>query len=71
MNERGIIKKGCFADLVVFNPETIQDRATYTDPKQYPIGIRKVLVNGKVVIDEGEHTGELPGKILKGSGKGD
>jgi N-acyl-D-amino-acid deacylase len=62
---RGQINKGYFADLVVFNPDTVRDSATWKDPHQYPVGIPYVIVNGKVVIDEGEHTGELSGKILK------
>ncbi len=69
LRDRGIIKKGYFADLVIFDPESIKDRATYTQPKQYPAGIDKVFVNGKVVVDKGEHTGELPGKVLFGPGK--
>jgi N-acyl-D-amino-acid deacylase len=68
LQDRGIIKKGYFADLVIFDPDSIEDRATYTQPKQYPAGIDKVFVNGKVVVDKGEHTGELPGKILLGPG---
>jgi len=69
LQDRGIIKKGYFADLVIFDPDSINDRATYTQPKQYPVGIDKVFVNGKVVVDKGEHTGELPGKVLFGPGK--
>ncbi len=69
LQDRGIIKKGYFADLVIFDPDSIDDRATYTQPKQYPAGIDKVFVNGKVVVDKGEHTGELPGKVLFGPGK--
>lgn len=69
LRDRGIVKKGYFADIVIFDPESIQDRATYTQPKQYPAGIDKVFVNGKLVVDKGEHTGELPGKVLFGPGK--
>lgn len=69
LQDRGIIKKGYFADLVIFDPDSIDDRATYTQPKRYPVGIDKVFVNGKVVVDKGEHTGELPGKVLFGPGK--
>ncbi len=64
--ERGRITKGAFADLVVFDPEEIQDLATYTDPHRYPIGIDHVLVNGKFVIREGALTGERPGVWIKG-----
>jgi N-acyl-D-amino-acid deacylase len=69
LKDRGSIKKGNFADLVIFDPETISDKATYTEPKQYPKGIDYVIVNGRIVIDHGEHTGELPGKVLDGPGK--
>ncbi len=62
---RGQIKAGYFADLVVFNPDKIIDCATWKDPHQYPKGIDSVIVNGQIVIREGEHTGNLPGKILE------
>ena len=63
--KRGILKVDCFADIVVFNREKVIDRATWAEPHQYPEGIEFVLVNGEVVIERGEHTGSLPGKILK------
>jgi N-acyl-D-amino-acid deacylase len=63
--KRGLVKTGCFADLVVFNPATVLDKATWAEPHQYPAGIDYVLVNGQVVVERGEHTGRLPGKILK------
>jgi N-acyl-D-amino-acid deacylase len=63
--KRGLLKKGCFADLVVFNPDTVLDKATWVEPHQYPVGIEYVVVNGQVVVERGEHTGRLPGKILK------
>jgi N-acyl-D-amino-acid deacylase len=69
LEKRGALKKGYFADLVIFDPSTISDQATYTQPKQYPKGIDYVIVNGKVVVDHDKHTGELPGKILYGPGK--
>jgi N-acyl-D-amino-acid deacylase len=65
LRKRGRIEEGCFADLVVFDPGTIIDCATWKDPHQYPKGIDHVLVNGQIVIREGEHTGKLPGIILK------
>lgn len=65
LRDRGAIKKGFYADLVIFDLSRILDKATYTDPKQYPEGIDYVIVNGKVVISKGEHSGELPGKILR------
>jgi N-acyl-D-amino-acid deacylase len=63
--ERGKIEEGYFADLVIFDFNKIRDRATFTDPHNYPEGIPFVIVNGKVVIDNGEHTGDLPGIVLK------
>ncbi|UCC39645.1 MAG: D-aminoacylase [Candidatus Aminicenantes bacterium] len=69
LKDRGSIKKGNFADLVIFDPSVIADLATYTEPEQYPQGIDYVIVNGKAVIDRGKHTGELPGKTLHGPGK--
>jgi len=62
---RGQIKVGNFADLVIFDPDRIIDRSTWTDPHQYPEGIPYVIVNGKPVIFEGEHTEALPGRILR------
>jgi len=62
---RGYIREGGFADVVVFNPDTVIDKGTWSNPHQYPEGIDWVVVNGKIVIREGEHTGALPGRILK------
>ena len=64
-NGRGILETGAFADITVFDPATVIDRATFQNPHQYPEGIPYVVVNGTVVISEGEHTGELPGRILR------
>jgi N-acyl-D-amino-acid deacylase len=63
--KRGRLESGFYADLVVFDPEKIADRATWVDPHQYPVGVEYVIVNGQVVIEHGEHTGRLPGKILR------
>ena len=63
--DRGAIKEGMWADLVIFDPATIADKATFEDPFQYPVGIDTVLVNGTVVLDEGKHTNARPGKVLK------
>jgi N-acyl-D-amino-acid deacylase len=62
---RGRIQTGYSADLVIFDPERIVDRATWANPHQYPEGLEYVIVNGEVVIEHGEHTGKLPGKILR------
>jgi N-acyl-D-amino-acid deacylase len=56
---------GMKADIVVFNPETVKATATSKQPKQFPIGIPYVMVNGQVVIDQGEHTGAVPGRALR------
>ncbi len=64
LNDRGVIREGAWADLVLFNAQTVADRATYNDPHQYPEGIPYVIVNGEVVIDQGEHTGALPGQVF-------
>ena len=64
--ERGRIIEGAFADLVVFDADTIKDEATYTDPHRYPTGIQHVIVNGRFVIKSGALTGERPGVWIKG-----
>ena len=63
--DRGLLKDGFRADIVVFNPDTVKTHATKEDPKQYPVGIEYVIVNGEVVIDRGENTGALPGRALR------
>lgn len=65
---RGVLKPGNFADIVVFDPDKIRDKATWADPHQYPEGIPHVLVNGKLVVKDGEHTGALPGVALRKGG---
>jgi len=64
LKKRGILAKGFYADIVVFDPDTVTDLATYTEPSQYSKGIDTVIVNGTVVIDRGKHSGALPGKVL-------
>jgi N-acyl-D-aspartate/D-glutamate deacylase len=64
LTDRGLIKEGFQADIVVFNPSTIQDQATYLAPHQYSTGISYVLVNGQVAVEGGKYTGALAGKIL-------
>jgi len=68
IKDRGLIKDGMAADLVIFDPATVADRATFTDPFQYPAGIPTVIVNGRVVLDNGRHTGERPGVVIRGRG---
>ena len=65
LKDRGILKKGFYADVVVFDPNSIIDKADFDNPYQYSKGIEQVIINGKVVIENGEHTGELAGKVLK------
>jgi N-acyl-D-amino-acid deacylase len=67
--DRGSLKQGNFADIVIFDPKTIADKATFIEPHQYPVGIDYVLVNGTTVIDHGKHTEKLSGKVLYGPGK--
>ena len=69
LQSRGVIREGCWADVVIFDYDTIQDRATYEKPFVYPVGIDYVLVNGQVVIDHGKHTGARPGRVIYGPGR--
>jgi N-acyl-D-aspartate/D-glutamate deacylase len=63
--DRGLLRAGCFADVVVFDPERILDRATYDRPFQYSEGIVHLVVNGKLVLTQGKPTGERPGRVLR------
>jgi N-acyl-D-amino-acid deacylase len=65
---RGVIKQGAWADVVIFDFETIQDNATFQKPLLGPTGIDYVLVNGQIVIENGKHTGARPGKVIYGQG---
>ncbi|WP_202974088.1 N-acyl-D-amino-acid deacylase family protein [Fimbriiglobus ruber] len=69
LDRRGRLNDGYFADVVVFDPKTIADRATYEKPHQYSVGVKHVFVNGVQVLKDGEHTGAKPGKALWGPGK--
>ena len=68
LDRRGRLAPGMFADVVVFDPATIADRATFEKPHQYAVGMRHVIVNGVPVLKDGEHTGATPGRALKGPG---
>jgi hypothetical protein len=68
LDRRGLLKEGYFADVAIFDPATIADRATFEKPHQYAVGMKHVLVNGQVVLKDGEHTGAMPGRALKGPG---
>lgn len=66
--DRGVLKQGMWADVVVFDPQRISDKATFEDPNQLSVGMDEVLVNGIPVIESGKMTGKLPGKVLRGTG---
>jgi N-acyl-D-aspartate/D-glutamate deacylase len=66
IKDRGFLQTGYHADVVIFDPKHVGDRATWTAPHQYPEGILFVIVNGEMIIDDGEFTGKLAGKVLRG-----
>ena len=70
LKDRGALKAGHFADIAIFDPAKIADRATFTKPQQYAVGMRHVFVNGVQVLRDGEHTGATPGRFVKGPGAG-
>ena len=68
IRERGALKAGHFADVVVFDPGRIKDHATYEEPHRFATGVLHVLVNGVQVLRDGEHTGAKPGRVIRGPG---
>jgi N-acyl-D-amino-acid deacylase len=68
IDRRGMLKEGYFADIVLFDPDAIQDHATFVAPHQYATGVKHVFVNGVQVIENGEHTGATPGRVVRGPG---
>jgi N-acyl-D-amino-acid deacylase len=68
IKKRGLLKVGYFADVAIFDSNTIQDHATFENPKQYATGMVHVLVNGVHVLNDGEHTGAKPGRVVRGPG---
>ena len=68
LTDRGVLKQGMWADVVVFDPETVRDLATFDDPNRLSEGMAYVLINGVPVIEDGKMTGALPGKVLRGAG---
>jgi N-acyl-D-amino-acid deacylase len=66
LSDRGVLRYDAFADVVVFDPETIAGKATFEDPFHYSVGMRYVFVNGIAVVNDGEYTGERPGRALRG-----
>jgi N-acyl-D-amino-acid deacylase len=69
LRDRGQVRPGLYADVVIFDPATVADRATYTDSHQLSVGIRDVWVNGQRVLRDGEHTGATPGRVVGGPGR--
>ena len=65
LKERGVIREGAYADLVLFNEHTIADQGTFTDPEQYPSGIETVIVNGVITLENGKETGNRAGRVIK------
>jgi dihydroorotase/N-acyl-D-amino-acid deacylase len=68
LTDRGVLKAGMWADVVIFDPATVRDLATFDNPNQLSEGMQYVLVNGVPVIDQGKMTGALPGRVLRGAG---
>lgn len=68
IRDRGLLREGMYADIVIFDPNTIGDRATFEQPHQLSVGVRHVFVNGVAVVKEGSHTGAKPGRIVRGPG---
>ena len=68
LRDRGLIREGMFADITVFDPGKVIDRATFEMPNQYPAGIEYVLVNGQISVDKGQRTAALAGRVLRGPG---
>jgi dihydroorotase/N-acyl-D-amino-acid deacylase len=68
LTDRGALKQGMWADVVIFDPGKITDKATFENPNQFSVGMEFVLVNGVPVIADGKMTGALPGKVLRGAG---
>jgi N-acyl-D-amino-acid deacylase len=69
LDRRGLLKKDYFADVVIFNPNTIADKATFEKPHQFAVGVRDVFVNGVQMLKNGKHTGKFSGRALWGPGK--
>ena len=69
IRERGLIREGMYADVIIFDHKSFRDQATFAEPHQYGKGIRCVIVNGEIVVTNDSHTGSLPGMVIYGPGK--
>ena len=65
LRQRGLLRDGMLADIVVFDPATVRSNATYDEPRRFPDGIEHVMVNGTLVVDDGAHTGATPGRGIR------
>jgi len=70
LQQRGLLREGYFADITIFDPKTVIDRATFEQPHQYPVGINFVIVNGQIEVNNGQRTPALAGRVLRGPGYG-
>ena len=68
IDRRGLVKKGYYADITIFDKTVIADKSTFEDPHQYAVGVNSVIVNGIIVVENGMHNGNRPGKVLRGPG---
>lgn len=68
LKQRGLLRQGYFADITIFDPKTVIDRATFEEPNQYPVGINYVMVNGQIEVDNGQRTPVNSGRVLRGPG---
>ena len=68
LRDRGMLREGMYADVVIFDPATITDHATWERPHQLSTGVRDVWISGQRVLQDGEHTGAMPGRFVKGQG---
>jgi len=65
LKDRGVIREGAYADIVIFNFNKLSERTTPLEPRAYPRGIEYVIVNGEIVVEKGKHTGRRPGKVIR------
>ena len=68
LRDRGTLREGAYADVVIFDPDAIQDHADYEEPHRYSTGVTHVVINGELVLRDGEHTGATPGRVVRGPG---